>query len=242
MAVNATSALAGTAAGLEQPAHDPSKDDDGFDSAFGVAMFAMPSSLAMPAWNITHAQQKSAGSADAAPADGVAATDVNRQQATTSSDASNLVAVSDPVGACSRFASANAASLEKLADLAPGSESADGSGALRGAPLDNQKSSVQAANAEAPQVSADTTVPDFFKNIFDGALGGKRRDRLSRRGGLGRDRRRHPGNRFSNQPAGRRWRAGREIVNLGSDRRRRSGFGHVETGPVCRFFRCGCRS
>ena len=169
MALNASSALGGLAAGQVKPEHDSgsNKDDDAFDSAFSMAMFAIPSAIAMP---VTAAQQKSEGATNAS-ADAVAVAGGNRSQATTSLNPRDLASVGDPVGVWSRFAHAGDASLEDVADSTDSSQPADGTSALRSPALDDNKSSDQASNAPAQQTSAGTSAPNFLENLFGGTLG-----------------------------------------------------------------------
>ena len=109
MAVQRTNSLTSRPTGLEQPSHGfgSKKDDDGFDSALGMAMFAIPSSIAMPSQTTNSGRHGSAGSAEASSVDGVSNVDGDLSQSTAQSGARDAATVNDSVGASSHSAAAD---------------------------------------------------------------------------------------------------------------------------------------
>jgi len=104
MTAQVTNALTSLPTGLAQPAHGfgSKKDDDGFDSALGMAMFAIPPSIAMPSQAANSGRHGSAGSADASSVDGVSAVDGDLSRLTAHStaqaDGRATATVGDSVG------------------------------------------------------------------------------------------------------------------------------------------------
>ena len=169
MTVQGTNSLASLPIGLDQPSHSfgSKKDDDGFDSALGMAMFAIPPSIATPSHTTNSGRHGSAGSAEDSSVDGVSAGDGDRSRSTAQSDGRDTATVDDSVGASSSHsAAAITASFDNLARQAFAgiSQPAERASAVHGLALEDGGALIaQSANgqgtrqAQAQAVDRDTS-------------------------------------------------------------------------------------
>jgi len=187
MTVQRTNSLASLPIGLDQPSHSfgSKKDDDGFDSALGMAMFAIPPAIATPSQTTNSGRHGSAGSAEASSVDGVSAVDGDRSHSPAQSGGRDAATVDDSVGASSHSAAAITASFENLASqaFAGNSQPAELSSAVHGLALEDGGASIaQSANGQVPRqgqaqaidrdTSGSTSVTGADAKSFENFAGG----------------------------------------------------------------------
>ena len=144
MTVQGTNPLASLPVGLGQPPHSfgSKKDDDGFDSALGLAMFAIPSSIATPGHTMNTGRHGFGRLAGASSDDGCSAVHGDRSHFAAQPGGRDAATVDDSVGAAPHSAAAVTASFEDLARqaFAGSSQAAEGSSPVQGLGLDDRGS------------------------------------------------------------------------------------------------------